>query len=464
MNYQAFLQTGIDLAPLGILPGETVSAYDATPLGAKILGWTGVDGVHYCFLPNYDETVFAVSPMNLPEEVVQPIAADFEIFLRLLLDHSEAALPQMGGWSRAQYENFQRGEWPDVELQAARDLLAALGLSPLADAYAYVTALQAGFDRSRIRFSQEWLDSLPRQAEERRLRWKVTFNGGFSSEEGTAGKALPLRGQLLWQGHLCLVPGIYLCPEGLVADLALGITARELTDREGEGHSPLNLEARFTACVNGLTLQESSGYGCCWLPKEVRGEWQEPEGQLLAEHYGLDKSMGWGFWRVCFPWTEQTAVESLSLTLDPGLVRREGAVFETPGTETLTFAHPATGETHILRVVELEQNRLDPTRFHDQTMEYPTCYTALEYTVEPELPRGTLGLQDTAPGDAPRKKKREDYQPVSVSTVGLIARSKTPGRLAAASNLHFEPQPITCWQLVFRIREQEPVTVKLKYR
>ena len=463
MNEQAFLKRDIDLSPLGILSGADKSAYDATPQGAEILGWAGVDGVHYCTLPEYGETVFVVCPMNLREEVVRPVAEDFTTFLRLLLTHTEAALSQMGGWSRAQYDDFQCAEWIDTEQQAVRDRIAALDLSPLEDAYAYVTALQEGFDPSRIRFSKAWQDSAAKAEKARKRRWKVTFDGGFSDCGGQRGERQKLSGQLTWQEHLCLIPGVYLCPEGLVADLALGISARELQEREGERNSPLNLEARFSACVDGVVLRESCGYGCCWMPKTVRGSWQEPEGQQVVEYYDLDKSMGWGFWRVSFPWNEQGRPQELreiSLTLDPGTVRREGASFITPQTEVLTFCHPGTGMEHTLQVVALEQGQIDPARFRDQTMEYPTHYTEMEYTVEPEVPRDTLMVRDVETGDSPRPKQPS----AAACSVGLVmgARSKTPGRLAAASNLYFAPRESTRWQLIFQVREREPVTVMLK--
>jgi hypothetical protein len=37
-----------------------------TPKGAKVIGWAGVDGIHYCFVRGFGEMVFAVSPMNTP--------------------------------------------------------------------------------------------------------------------------------------------------------------------------------------------------------------------------------------------------------------------------------------------------------------------------------------------------------------------------------------------------------------
>mgnify|MGYP000855212055 FL=1 len=43
--------------------GEDV-AYFCTPVGAEVIGWLAVDGIHFCFIPSINsDMVFAVSPM-----------------------------------------------------------------------------------------------------------------------------------------------------------------------------------------------------------------------------------------------------------------------------------------------------------------------------------------------------------------------------------------------------------------
>lgn len=70
------------------------TAYFCTPKGAAIIGWAGVDGIHYCFVDGFGETVFAVSPMNVGD-YVHPVARNFEDLLRLLLSCVDmAALEQ----------------------------------------------------------------------------------------------------------------------------------------------------------------------------------------------------------------------------------------------------------------------------------------------------------------------------------------------------------------------------------
>ena len=76
-TYQKFLKSGISLTAFGIMPvtdGDGFYPYFCTPKGASIIGRTGVDGVHYCFVRGFGETVFVVMPMNEPNEYVKPVA------------------------------------------------------------------------------------------------------------------------------------------------------------------------------------------------------------------------------------------------------------------------------------------------------------------------------------------------------------------------------------------------------
>ena len=63
-GYEAFLRAGISLAPLGLEAGDRHSGYFCTPLGAEVIGWEGVDGIHCCFVEGFGEMVFAVNPMG----------------------------------------------------------------------------------------------------------------------------------------------------------------------------------------------------------------------------------------------------------------------------------------------------------------------------------------------------------------------------------------------------------------
>ena len=121
--YSQFLRSGIDLSPLG-LELRADGAYFCTPRGARIIGAAGVDGIHFCFVRGFGETVFAVSPMNSPADSIHPVTADFREFLRLLLACGDtAALEQAWQWDEAQFDAFVCENAPDA---ARRAVLAAL--------------------------------------------------------------------------------------------------------------------------------------------------------------------------------------------------------------------------------------------------------------------------------------------------------------------------------------------------
>ena len=83
--YQKFKNLPINFSVIGLEQTPTTSDYFCTPKGASIIGWAGVDGIHYCFIEGFGDMVFAVSPCNLPGDYVHPLAETFEDFLRLML-------------------------------------------------------------------------------------------------------------------------------------------------------------------------------------------------------------------------------------------------------------------------------------------------------------------------------------------------------------------------------------------
>ena len=84
LTYRQFLKTDVDLSTLGVMRVDApFEPYFCTPKGARVFGRSGVDGIHFCFVRGFGETVFAVSPMNGREDCVHPVAKSFRDFLRL---------------------------------------------------------------------------------------------------------------------------------------------------------------------------------------------------------------------------------------------------------------------------------------------------------------------------------------------------------------------------------------------
>lgn len=79
---QKFKDLKIDKSWIG-LSQENNEEYFCTPVDAEIIGWD--NGLHYCFIPDFDEMVFAVNPETYNDIYVYPLAHNFKDFLSLIL-------------------------------------------------------------------------------------------------------------------------------------------------------------------------------------------------------------------------------------------------------------------------------------------------------------------------------------------------------------------------------------------
>ena len=149
--YERYRRSAIDFSKLGLERGDTRSDYFCTPKGTTVIGWTGVDGIHYCLVKGFQE-VFSVSPMEGEGQCVHPVARDFDGFLRLLLAcRGEAAIEQAHAWDREQFMNFLRENPPSPEQQTVlKTVEEEFSLTPMEDPFSYIKELQAEFDYSRI--------------------------------------------------------------------------------------------------------------------------------------------------------------------------------------------------------------------------------------------------------------------------------------------------------------------------
>lgn len=139
ITYSEFTKKNIDLTPLGFERNNQFVPYYCTPENATILASAGVDGIHYCTIPDFGDLIFAVSPMNFGD-CVHPIARSFEHLLRLLLSCVDmAALEQCYAWDEEQYKAFLIDCPATEEQQAVLDEIRnKLGLTPFIDAFSYV--------------------------------------------------------------------------------------------------------------------------------------------------------------------------------------------------------------------------------------------------------------------------------------------------------------------------------------
>lgn len=95
--------------------------YFCTPVDSEVIGWLGVDGIHFCFIPLISsDMVFAVSPMPCGEHYVEPISRSFQEFLSLVLFCKGASpLEQICFMSEEQFFELLKSE--EEHSWAARD-------------------------------------------------------------------------------------------------------------------------------------------------------------------------------------------------------------------------------------------------------------------------------------------------------------------------------------------------------
>lgn len=493
----------LDLSALGLTPGEARSDYLCAPKGARVLGWTGVDGIHFCTLRDFGEMVFAVSPANLPGDCVHPVARNLEDFLGLLLTCGADALEQAHGWDRTAFDAF-RAEYPPSEAaQAAAERLKGKG-TEIADPYGYLRQLQASFDYGSLPWKRDYLAVL-KEAEQEKAEeeqeserpWEVTYQSGFWGKPGRErpGRELPINRLFHWGGDTWLVPAVYLCGKGLVVDLCLRAEAADIqafSDRWGlwedpegqhftqeqreiiEAENPLNREFHAKADVNGRLLNFDHSCSVGWLPWLPEGVENNPEARRVMAHYGLDREAGWHIHRLSFLWPGKcpSTLSRLILHLSAAKVMVPGPHFKTPEPGTkIVFEHPITKESHTLTAEERENQTLSSEMFPDDGMERPRCCQVLTYTMEPDLQEPAFFLRDCCEGDPVRPQKGYGptaYNGVAFAVIGgadgptaILAGRRQKKLHTACSSLYFTPPERVEWRLGFYQKPREDVAVAL---
>ncbi len=160
--HQRFLDLGLDLSLLCLEQCDNQPVYFCYPIGAQPIGYEG--SIMYCFLEGYGEMVFAVNPETCADIFVYPLARDFADFLRLILACGTVNPAEQIVWmTKDRFEEHVREEaairTPEL-IQALERISQELALEPMEEPYEYVKGLQAEFDDSLIRYTDEYYDVL----------------------------------------------------------------------------------------------------------------------------------------------------------------------------------------------------------------------------------------------------------------------------------------------------------------
>ena len=317
-------------------------------------------------------------------------------------------------------------------------------------------------------------------------KYKVFYKGSLYGHFGRdhAGKELAVNKSFTWGGEEWLVPSVYFCGKGLVADMFKKVSVdsfREFIEKFGldensdcdgfsdeqqaeiEAENPLNSDIFASIQFGGRKSDMEFSSSDCWNPLfPDSGD----AAKVLLDRYGLDKSFCWLAVRMSIPWRGRKPKKSDSLTLQ---LRAEkipvpGAHFKAnrPGDKT-EFTNPATGKTHILTVTDIKRQSL--AQFPHIGKDEPKFFTLLRVDISPEISKDALLITDCAEGDRTHK----GALPRNASAIGIIGGADGPtvivtssasGR-TACSSLYYEPEYEPDWCMVFYKKPKDDIEFEL---
>lgn len=506
MDIELFRTLNIDLSPLGFAQSGDAERYYCTPENADILATAGVDGIHFCTIPQYGEIIFAVSPMNFGD-CVHPIARNFEDLLRLLLHCSDvAALEQCYAWDEEQFKAFLVDCPATAEQKAILDeIKSRCNLEPIADSFAYVKKLQSECDLSQIIYAEDYYDpEMNAAAPERSEEWAVHYDCGFwnNNAKGKPGEEIAVNKSFTWGDEIWHIPAVYSCPEGMVVDFCVEIEPEKekafidkwypvLAEDENisnelreqiENENPMDINFRVHLQVNGKPVAEKHGTSinripACCLPDGLESERESGE---IIRHYGLDDTRAWSFHRWAFPWTteKKPEIRSLKLKLERDPVAIQGIRFRNPSVgDVISFVHPIHKTEHKLTVMEYEKQELAVGRFQQEEYEFPSLHTAMTYKLEPELAKRNFRVRDCLDNEQPRlraENQPEVYTKNEAQAIAIIGGADGPTAIftsavsdsqlhTALSALRFEHADGIDWKIVFSEKLTEDIEIGLLY-
>lgn len=491
----------IDLSPVGLRQSQNNETYYCTPENADIFGWAGVDGIHYCTIPQFGEMIFAVSPMNFGD-CVHPIARSFEDLLRLLLSCVDmAALEQCYAWEEEQFKAFLTDCPATKEQQAVLACIVTLfGLSPMENAFDYVKTLQAEFDLSLIPYTDDYYDSDMNAAAPQRFEpWKVYFGGGYFGKSerfgGKAGSEVAVNYSFSWGEEIWYIPSVYLCAKGIVVDFCVEIAPERMKafmaqwdfEKKEEQHltdeirnriaeeNPLDISFRPHLVVNGKKLPEKNGSGISWIPADCipHGERNACEAAEIISYYRLDKTRAWCFRRVSFGWVsvKKPAIKKMELRLERCPVEIESIRFKNPAVgDVILFENPVTKEEYVLTVCGYEKQTVTFHAEHLKRYQVPTHFTEMEYVVSPEIVSDNFSVTDCRQNDAMKRTEEEKCAGCFAIIGGadgptelLLAAPQGEKHHAACSAITYEPQEEVEWKIVFREKRMDDIEIDLNF-
>ena len=464
--YEKYCRAPVDFEALGLARQPRRSDYLCTPKGARIIGWAGVDGIHYCFLKDFGEMVFAISPSNCMGQQVHPVARSFADFLSLLTaSRGLDAVEQAWGWSEEDFHRYVEAQSCTAEREAAlEEITRRFGVEAMAEPWHYIRELQDSFDDGAIPFTRAYLRELvavqtPTEMDD----WQVCYPG----RKELPGFAHTIEKTAHWAGEDWYFPAWYECSSGVVLDGCMAVSHREVesyvrrwqeagTEAERrvlEADNPMEAHADFSLTYGGVTLAQK--YADCryWMPCFTKRP--EARERQWVEHYQLDQDKCWALWRIAFPWPGegQPGLDRLELTIlpEPEKVLLTSFSGREAG-EKISFVHPVSGAEHTAEILGRKWEKVDVP--DNNKVIWPRWCEEIRLKIKPPLKEAQV--EDWAESDPP---KYPDGRPIEQELVFLTCAPRD-GTKAGLSARHYEPCPVE-WHLTDQVIRRRSKTVLL---
>lgn len=138
--------------------------YFCTPMGAIPFASMGLDGIHYCFIDGFQETIFVVNPESTSDNYVFPISNNFDDFLRLVVSlHGTQLLDLVMVYEKEEFsyllENHKKNESSE-SIKELNKLKEIFDIIPMDNPYEYIKNIMSSVDVKNIMYTDQYYDVL----------------------------------------------------------------------------------------------------------------------------------------------------------------------------------------------------------------------------------------------------------------------------------------------------------------
>lgn len=490
-NVDEFLKSEINTEVFGLYrAGAYDEPYYCTPKDARILFTVGVDGIHFCTVPDFNEMIFAVSPMNFGD-CVHPIARNFDDFLALLLYCKDISpLEQCFCFDKEQFEAFVSDIKPQEEHEnVKREIEEKFGICANDNAFEYVKKLQCEFDLSKIRYSDEYYETVTDDYKHFPVYYDKQENGECVCEE------IRIDCTFSKDDKIWTVPSVYTCKKGIVIDFCIETETEDFeafaktlvnynqqseiakTDVEAMiRNNPLNVCFAPELNLNGKIYPRNKEERFYYVPRLLQNRYSETcDGDEVIDYYGLNGEKCYTVCRFYFDIAVSFGdIKSLSVIIKALPQEFDGIHFCNPKVDdVISFVHPVFNTEHKLTVVQYNKNQTLPPVIVEKPYVLPSVYTEMKYTITPDIPREKFRVSDCADSDtAVIKDGSENSSDCFASAIGIIGGADGPTSVFVAkandenchcvmSSLHHTAVENIEWHIEFFEKISSDCVVKL---